>query len=52
METEDPTTPYNYAEQQRIMRELEQHLKDAQEQGDVARTYYTVEALEEAQRYE
>lgn len=45
MDIDYPITPYSSAEQQRIMRDLEQHLKDAQEQGDVARTYYTQEAI-------
>jgi hypothetical protein len=47
MEEERPTQ-FTQREQARILRELEQHLKDAREQGDVARTFYTQEAIRAA----
>lgn len=40
-----PISPYSSDEQSRIMRDLENHLRDAKEQGDVAQTYYAKEAL-------
>lgn len=46
MEPEDnPTSPYEYHEQERIMRDLYASLRQAQDEHDVSRTFYLVEVI-------
>lgn len=40
MDNDNPTTPFTLSEQHRIMSDLEQSKKQAEEEGDQVRSYY------------
>jgi len=47
MDNDNPTSPYSAHEQQIIMRDLHQSLKQANDEQDQSRAFYTNEALKE-----
>ncbi len=49
MDRDFPTSPNEWHEQERIMRDLHNSLKQAQQDGDGLRTYYLVEVINDFQ---